>query len=118
MNSPKIIIVEDDITLGESFADIFRLNDHTVDVIVDGAHAVERILREHPRLLVLDMHLPHVDGLEILTQLRALPELADLKVAVVSADATMVSKSAPLADATLLKPIGIRQLLGLLELLT
>ncbi|MCC6617077.1 MAG: response regulator [Anaerolineae bacterium] len=113
----NIIIVEDDITLGESFADVFRLNDHAVDIITDGLHAVEQIRSAMPNLLVLDMHLPHVDGLDILNQLRALPELADLKIAVVSADATMVNTSVALADAALLKPISIGQLLGLLDLL-
>jgi len=117
MSLPNIIIVEDDITLGQTFADVFRLNDHEVDVIVDGLGAVEQIRQAIPNLLILDMHLPHVDGLEILKQLRALPELADLKIAVVSADAAMVNTSNAMADAALLKPIGIGQLLGLLDLI-
>ncbi len=117
MDLPTIIVVEDDTILGESFADVFRLNNYSVELIADGDGASAKIRALAPRLLLLDMHLPHVSGLDILQELRADPALASMKIAVVSADAVMVQNSETLADAALLKPVTVDQLLSLLQLI-
>ncbi|MCA9905014.1 MAG: response regulator [Anaerolineae bacterium] len=117
MSEPTIIIVEDDTILGESFAEIYRLNDYNVQLIADGQGAAAAIRELAPRLLLLDMHLPHVSGFDILKELRADPALDSMKIVVVSADAVMAQASEALADATLLKPVTINQLLGLLQLI-
>lgn len=51
----------------------------------DGLHALDAVRRERPALLVLDLRMPRLGGLEALRQVRADPALRDLRVCVFSA---------------------------------
>ncbi len=76
------------------------------------------MLAAPPDLLLLDLHLPDISGLEVLRQLRAVPALAELPIIIVSADAMSDQVSAGIgagADAYLTKPIELDHLLQLLE---
>ena len=53
-----------------------------------GGDGLAAIRAEPPSLVLLDMHLPDMDGLDVLRELRSDPALADIPVIVVSADAT------------------------------
>ena len=68
----------------------------------------------HPNLILLDIHLPDIDGGEVLRALRADPQTADIPVVVMSADATHAQIERMLAagaNAYLTKPIDVRQFL-------
>lgn len=103
---PKIMIIEDDPDLGPLFAEIFEEIGYVTSVITDGALAYESIISMSPDVVILDMHLPHVSGLEILQQVRADPRLRNTRIVVASANVALVEKSMTLADVALLKPIG------------
>ncbi len=71
-----------------------------------------------PALVLLDLHLPDMNGLELLRRLRADPRTAHLRVAVVSADANRHQVQRLLdagADAYLTKPLDVAQTLALLD---
>src|SRR5690606_4076620 len=75
--------------------------------------------REHrPSLILLDLHLPDLPGIEVLHRLQAEPTTADIPVVVVSADATP-SQRRHLIDsgavAYLTKPLNLTELLELVE---
>src|SRR5207249_1653978 len=76
-------------------------------------------LREHTcDLVLLDLHLPDMSGLEVLTALRANRETAAIPVVVFSADATAVQQqrvAAAGADAYIVKPARVGQLLEVLD---
>lgn len=77
------------------------------------------LAREHlPDLILLDLHLPDLEGDQVLGQLKADPRTADIPVVMLSADATGRSVE-PLiaggAHAYLTKPIGVRELLGVID---
>lgn len=65
---------------------------YELNTLTDGAEALAFIRREgnyadasrHPELIVMDLHLPKHDGMEILQEIRRSPEFADLPVAVLS----------------------------------
>jgi two-component system response regulator len=50
----------------------------------DGAQVLDEVKRHRPRLVVLDINMPNVDGIEALRRLRAQPELSDLPVVMFS----------------------------------
>jgi two-component system, OmpR family, response regulator RstA len=71
IESELILLVEDDRKLADLIAEFLRGQGLQVEVERDGARAVERITRELPALVVLDIMLPGEDGLSICKRLRA-----------------------------------------------
>ena len=67
----RIVIVEDDVKLAALIGEFLQSQGLQVELIEDGAHAVERILSHPPALVVLDLMLPGEDGLSICRRLRA-----------------------------------------------
>jgi DNA-binding response OmpR family regulator len=68
---PLVVIVEDDLRLSELVRDFLQSNDFRVSVENRGDQAVERIQRENPDLIILDLGLPGKDGFSVCRQLRA-----------------------------------------------
>ena len=83
-----------------------------------GEAGIEMARREHPDLILLDMHLPDLPGEEILRRLWADPRTRSHPVAVLSADATHSQRQRMLAAGVvdyLTKPLDIGQLLRLVD---
>jgi DNA-binding response OmpR family regulator len=68
---PLVVIVEDDLRLSELVRDFLQSNDFRVSVENRGDQAVERIQRENPDLIILDLGLPGKDGFSVCRQLRS-----------------------------------------------
>ncbi len=111
--------VEDNETNVEVMRGILALRPQiTLEVSMLGLEGLAAIRRRKPSLILLDMHLPDIDGLALLRQLQADPETSDVPVIVVSADATEASiRQAIGAGAThyLTKPVNVPQFLGALD---
>ena len=67
---PRILIVEDDPRLAELTAEYLQANGFEVAVEGDGARAVRRIVDSQPDLVILDLMLPGLDGLQVCRLLR------------------------------------------------
>lgn len=67
----KILIVEDDSQMRIMLADTFKHEGFVVSTASDGAQGLSVALQEHPDLIILDLLLPHVDGMSMLKKLRA-----------------------------------------------
>jgi CheY-like chemotaxis protein len=83
-----------------------------------GSLGLELARSHQPRLILLDLHLPDLPGIEVLAALRAGPQTRDLPVVVLSADATPGLRSTlerAGADGYLTKPVDVRRLLDLLD---
>ena len=72
-NKPKIVIVEDDPNLLDLYAYEFRVAGFDVVKAEDGVQGLNRVLREKPNLILLDVMLPKLDGLTMLKELRLTP---------------------------------------------
>ena len=85
---------------------------------VQGRHGLELARDHQPRAIVLDLHLPDLDGTEVLARLRGDPSTRDIPVVIVSADATpgqVTRLLAQGADAYLTKPLDVSEFLALLD---
>lgn len=77
----------------------------------DGQQAVELARAERPQVVLMDLKMPRLGGVEATAQIKALPETAALKVVALSAEAPEEEEYARLGfDACLLKPIDSAQL--------
>ena len=107
---PLALVIEDDTLLGGVFVTALNSVGFATEHIADGAAAQTRLTGLAPDIIVLDLHLPHVSGEDLLKQVRADPRLANLPVIVATADALMAEYLAVKPDLVLLKPISPIQL--------
>lgn len=107
----RILIVEDEVDLCDAIAEGLEMDGYAVDKCYDGQEAHELLTVENYDLLVLDLNLPGLDGLEILSQVRAVNQ--DLKVLILSARAAVSDKVQGLdlgASDYLAKPFAFEEL--------
>ncbi len=110
-----VLIVEDDPELGSIFYEI--LTDYIqmgleTEWITDGQQALARLKESVPDLVMLDLHLPGISGLNVLKYIRSDERLARTVVVVITADITGARAAEELADKVLVKPIGIDQIIS------
>src|SRR5690606_19945785 len=68
---PRVLVVDDDPHVGELLGLYAAQAGFTVETVLDGAAALEAVRRRAPDLIVLDLNLPAVDGLEVCRALRS-----------------------------------------------
>src|SRR5437868_13136115 len=81
----KILVVDDQPIVGNIYRSKFAAEGFQVDTAADGEQALELIHRDKPDLVLLDLMLPKIDGLEVLKRLRRERLFAHLPVIVFSA---------------------------------
>jgi DNA-binding response OmpR family regulator len=104
------LIIEDADELGELFGDILMASGLDAEVIGDGREAMDWLKEKTPDLVVLDVHLPNVSGMEILDYIRGEERLKKIKVVVVTAAVLMLKDVEEKADLTLIKPVSFTQI--------
>ena len=83
---PLILLIEDDFTLRGSLAAVLESEGYRVECEANALDALQRLHRPpKPSLILLDIMLPYMDGLEFRTVQRATPEFADIPVIVITA---------------------------------
>jgi len=107
-----VLVVEDDDTIRDVVVYQLKRAGHRVDAAGDGVTALERFRETHPDLLILDLMLPRLAGLDVL---RIVRDEAPVPVIVISARDTEADKIAGFdlgADDYLTKPFSVRELLA------
>lgn len=110
MKQARALIIEDDADLANIFAQALQVAEYAVEVIRDGKQALELLEAATPNVVVLDLHLPHVSGQDILRRIRAQARLAETRVILATADAILADSLRDEADLVLIKPISFRQM--------
>jgi two-component system cell cycle response regulator DivK len=104
-------IIEDDPKLAAIFAEALRAAEYETEIISDGRKALTHLDGSTTaNLIVLDLHLPHVSGREILRAIRANERYNQSRVILATADPLLAEELRPDADLVLLKPISFIQL--------
>lgn len=109
MTSLSFVILEDDTAVAELQRQLLEREGHRVQVVLDSRNSVEFVSRERPDILIVDIMMPNMDGLEVVRRLRGLPELNAMKIVVVSAKSYDADRNRALsygANGMLLKPIA------------
>jgi DNA-binding response OmpR family regulator len=108
-----VMIIEDEPDAAEMFAEMMRVNGFRVLKMFSSTPAIPMIAQEKPDLIILDVMMPDVSGLEVLRYMRREPELAKIPVIVVSAKSMPSDIKTGLdagASIYLTKPVGFRDL--------
>jgi len=89
----RILLVEDAPFLRYAFGRLLRMHGFDVMEANDGQEALERVPEFHPQLVVTDVMMPVMDGVELINRLRSSPETADLPVLAITADTSAQTES-------------------------
>ena len=111
----KILVVDDEAVLVETIAYNLEQAGYQVITVADGASALEAARRETPDLVILDLMLPEMDGLEVCRQLRRENNTATTPIMMLTAKGDEIDKVVGLevgADDYVTKPFGRRELLA------
>ncbi len=107
----RILIVEDNLVLADKIAAAMRQMEHAVDLVHDGEDALSLVLQETFDLLILDLSLPGMDGLDILKTVRI--RKINLPVLILTARGNLDERVAGLdagADDYMVKPFELSEL--------
>ena len=108
----RVLVVDDDRPLARALAINLKAHGYDVTVAHDGRTALTEVARAHPAVVVLDLGLPDVDGVEVLAGIRG---WSAIPVIVLSARSTSAEKVEALdagADDYVTKPFGMEELLA------
>lgn len=112
MASPRILVVDDEPNILEVLELYLRREGFTVDLARDGQRALELAAERPPDLLVLDLMLPVIDGMEVFRRLRA---QSDVPVIMLTAKGSEVDRLTGLgwgADDYVVKPFSPREVVA------
>lgn len=115
----RLLIVEDEIELCDTVAKTLYRAGYEVDTCYDGSEALDYILAENYDLIVLDLNLPGMDGMELLKELRKKNE--ETKVLILSARSQIADKVEGLdagANDYMEKPFHLQELEARIRSLT
>lgn len=110
----KILVVDDEPDAVDLIAFNLKNADYRVATAADGAEAIRKARSFSPDLIVLDLMLPQIDGLEVCKLLRKDPQTASVPIVMLTAKAAEIDRVLGLemgADDYLTKPFSPRELL-------
>lgn len=110
----QIWIIDDDEEMGRAIGLMLKLLDCETTMFFNARTAVQILLTgRNPDLMIVDVNMPEVSGLDLIEFLRRRPEWKDLPILMLSSEAsdTMIDKAISLgADGYILKPVTLEEL--------
>lgn len=107
---PLALVIEDNEDQNLVFTTALKQAGYEVESIFNGETARQRVAVTLPDMVILDLHMPEVDGNVILGDIRADKRLQNTRVILATADSAFADSLHPQADLVLLKPISFSQL--------
>lgn len=113
MMKQKILIVEDNPLNMRLIEMLLKANSYTLLQATDGEEALDIATREQPDLVLMDIRLPKVSGLEVARRLKENPALSHIPIIALTAHAMKGDKEKAIeagCDSYLSKPVNTREL--------
>lgn len=115
---PFILVVDDNDGNREMVADYLRAKGYRVEAVDSGAAALTSLSARLPAVIILDIQMPGLNGLEIIRQIRAEPQLAGIPIVALTALAMVGDQERILqagADLYLSKPVRLSHLAQIIQ---
>jgi DNA-binding response OmpR family regulator len=115
----KILVIEDNRDSRDILSKLLRMSGYDVSSASDGETGYTAALNQEPDLIITDIHMPRMDGIEFVKRIRAQVSLATTPVLVVTAFGSNVAREAieAGADASAEKPFDFDKFLGTVQVL-
>jgi two-component system response regulator RegX3 len=111
-DTPRILVVEDEEALADSVRYNLEREGYGVAVATDGRQALERFRTEQPWLVILDLMLPEISGLDVCRMIRTESDVPIIVVTAKDSEADKVSGLELGADDYVTKPFSMRELVS------
>ena len=111
----KLLLMEDEPDMRQLIQCALRVSGHEVEAVPDGMSGLQRVSESPPDLILLDMLMPKLTGIEVLEALKSSARFASIPVLVVTASTREAEAEKALragASGYLLKPFGLSELLS------
>ena len=115
MNKPLILVVEDDGTVRNLITTTLKSNDYRYLTAVDGESAIAAASTQQPDIVLLDLGLPDMDGVEVIGRIRSWSQMPIIVISARSEDADKIAALDAGADDYLTKPFSVAELLARLR---
>lgn len=112
IDSGRILVVDDEPQIRRALSTNLRARGYTVDLAEDGERALILAADHHPDLIVLDLGLPGIDGVEVIHGLRGWTAIPIIVLSVRNAETDKVEALDAGADDFVTKPFGMNELLA------
>lgn len=115
MEKPFVLIVEDERDIAALFRHVMDLAGYRTEVASNGKMALDRLAECLPDVVLLDLSLPGISGVNVLQRMRVDERLKEIPVVVVTAYSELAESLAVEPDLVMLKPVSPAQLTGLVQ---
>ena len=115
MNKPLILVVEDDGTVRNLITTTLKSNDYRYLTAADGESAIAAASTQRPDIVLLDLGLPDLDGVEVIKRIRTWSQMPMIVISARSEDADKIAALDAGADDYLTKPFSVAELLARLR---
>lgn len=115
MNKPQILVIEDSRAIGNLLATALETQKYSFKVARDGASGIAAAISAQPSVIVLDLGLPDMDGVDIIKKMRGFSHVPIIVVSARSEDADKVAALDAGADDYLTKPFSIDEFMARLR---
>lgn len=109
---PRILLVEDDLTVQNLVSTALDLHGYVVSKVCNGQAAIMDAVSHGPSLIMLDLGLPDIDGIEVITKIRSWSAVPIIVISARSEDSDKIAALDAGADDYLTKPFSVDELLA------
>ena len=114
---PKVLIIDDDINVCKSISRVLKRQDIDTIIAQDSFQAGALLYEHKPQIMTLDLHMPGINGLDVLRFTRENPEFVNIKIIIISGTAIENMQQVLIdgADAIIQKPYSNQTLISTVQ---
>ncbi len=118
MNNPVILIVEDDAPIRNLITTTLKAHEYKYLTAQNGENAIMQASSHNPDIVLLDLGLPDIDGIEVIKKIRTWSEMPIIVISARSEDNDKIEALDAGADDYLTKPFSVEELLARIRVTT
>lgn len=111
----KILIVEDEVAIALGLQLLLEERGHKVRIAENGEDGLRKSIKERPDILITDIKMPVMDGIDLIRSIRNEPSLSGLPIVVVTTSPSWVTEEGIENVRVLEKPLGFEETVDAIE---